>query len=202
MKKRSVWIIILTISVCYNSFGQFELTKTGLTTTSNSVKDYIIYEYKEISQEDIYKGALQFIQSKYKHPKNVLNEIPSESIIIHGIQPDAIGIPYKSKVDQKILGKYSNFVTLKYSISLKFKDNKLRIDIPDFEHNKVATNHTTGISLTGKMKKIFSSGIIIFDTDSDRVETDAKEQIEKFFNSFCFELNNFILTKIESDKDW
>lgn len=179
------------------------LTNKGFISQDDSVKNYVVYEYNNISKADLYKSVLLFIQKKYRSPKDVLNEVPNESISISGLQPDCIGIPWRSKIDQKFSGKYAVRYDMSYNFIVQFKENKIRIDAPFFECERVLTGGKKAMLITVGKKGFLSDNHYIFsEKDGSIKEPDAKFQLENFFNKIFMEIKDAPITAQKNDSEW
>lgn len=96
----------------------FELTPKGFINKSDTTLNYIIQDYPGISKQDLYKRTLKFLSKQFASPKDVLSLVDGESITINAIEDR---VPVKS---------YSGRFTLNYTLTIEFKDNKLRILAP------------------------------------------------------------------------
>ncbi len=200
MKKLYFLCLFLCITVLTNA--QFILTSSGLVPKNDTTKNYIVYEYENIVKEDLYKKVLLFLQKTYRSPDDVINEIPYNSMVIKGFQSEKIGIRRKSKADRKYLGEYGVKYNISYNMTLKFKDNKIRIDIPTFECSRILSSGTKArLFLVGKKGFLSDSHYIFSQKDGSIKEEATKKQIEQFFNVLCIQIKTSALENKQED-DW
>jgi hypothetical protein len=200
MKKILFWLFMIP-ALSINA--QFTLKPEGFVSSTDTTKQYVVFDYDSISQADLYKTVLLFINTTYKSPKDVLNEIPNETITLHGVQPNIIGIPRKSSVDRKVLGKYGAMYDIAYTVTVKFKDNKIRFDAPIFECSRFMKGGAKArLTLAGKVGAL-SANHRVFNPQNGKVEDeDVKNQIENFFNSLCIMIKTSILINKRENEEW
>ncbi len=195
-------LLLLLIASPFAAFCQFSLTPTGLATQDES--KYITYELEGLSKEFLYSSVKEFVIKSYKNPDLVLNEIENQSITIKGVQPRVVGVRYiKSKLDRKINGRdYALLYSIDYSITIHFKDDKLRFDIPDFTcFRNMDKGSKADLFLSSKKLGFMSNDDRIYDEDGNILEEGAKGHIESFFNDFT-KLTIAYIKNRKSESDW
>ncbi|MDD4190394.1 MAG: DUF4468 domain-containing protein [Mangrovibacterium sp.] len=168
--------------------AQFVLTSQGFTNDNDPQKDFLVYDFEGKSQNELYTKVLSFVTSTYRSPQDVISKVENEMVTINGIQPKKIG---------------NGFFTwdLNYTVTIRIKDDKIRIDAPSFKcefiDDRGRTNYLTlsesnaGLGADVKTR--------IFKKDGSVAKDFAKEQLEIFFNSLISELTKFINNK-ENDE--
>lgn len=121
MRKTVSFLALLLTSICSNA--QFCLKEGGLYVC-NSDKNYIVEEFPELSQDEIYKRAKTSLVLMYNSAKDVLSYEVNEAISIKGISTKDVFI--------KNMG-VKGFVRVDYKINILFKEGKMRIDVPSIE---------------------------------------------------------------------
>lgn len=198
--KKILFAVVIVFVCLLRINAQFVLTPSGLKVERDTDKDYVVYEYAGVNKTVLYKNTLLFIQKQFRSPKDVLNEIPDESITIHGIQPEKIGIPYANKLDRKLTKGYASLYDVEYTITIRFKDEKIRIDTPDFECYKILNNGQKAMLYLIGNRSFFSNDLYIYNAKNEELKwPEVKDQIEMFFNAFISALKESILTE-ESDE--
>lgn len=192
MKK--IFLLIACLSYSLACFAQFELIPGELVPKENHDKDFVVYEFKGVDAHDLYSKTLAAITSLYVSADNVTNKVEGKMINIHGVQKDKVCI--------KQLGIVSCF-DLNYNLIFRFKDEKLRIDVPIINDIICINGYGDAVHLTigNEGTKGMGSYMSIFKKDNNVKYKEAKESIESFFNS----LVNSIVSEIESDsqsEDW
>jgi hypothetical protein len=194
MKKIILLIALLPI---FNINAQFTLTINGLVNSDDETKNYVVYEFDGISQSELYKRVLMFINKTYNSPKDVVSEVQYDLITISGVQHDQIGVGVrKSKLDTKLMGKYTRILDLHYKLNIEFKDSKIRINSPTFDCYKIISGgKKSRLNLTDK-GGFMSDDFRIFNLKKGEVEEkDAKKLIESFFNYICLSIKASIDAK-------
>lgn len=181
MKKLTILLVLLVS----NSFAQEKLvlTKDGFTTNE---KTYVVVEIPKKTAIDLYKATKLYITKHYKSANDVMNVVENEMITISG------------RESNKIRRNSFHIFDIAYSLTIRFKDGKVRFDAPTFKlttyTNKKQTLHLNWNkgSLTGTNLGIYKKGKL--------KSKKAKADLEKFFNSLISSITKSY-TNSESD-DW
>ncbi len=180
------YTLLIIFLIPLNCFAQFELTPQGLINNINPKEKFIVYEFEGKSMDDLYNLALQSITAMYVSPKDVISNVENKMISINGI----------ANTYFKIIG-LTQPICINYNLVMRFKDNKIRIDIPNI--NKLYYNNIEQTILPlSKSNSIRVKSI--FKKDGSVRYEEAKSQIEKTFNS----LVNKIISNIkeENNEEW
>lgn len=196
MKKVLFIFLVGLISISANA--QFKLTINGFVDANNEEKNYVVYDFDGETQESLYIKAIKFINTSYKSPKDVINEVKPEMITISGFQESCIG-----KV-KKVLGQNMSFTggyDLQYNISMQFKDGKVRIDAPTFECTGKSGNKTSRLVLHGSNGGLGTEVVTgLFKKNGEPSRENAIKMLEDFFNDFCNKMESSI--KDKSKDEW
>ncbi len=140
-----------------------------------------MYKYDSISAENLYNKVLINTSSMYVSPKDVISKVENGLISINGVV-----FASDQKIYVSMLGM-KQYISLNYTIAIKIKDGKVRIDIPSL--NKIGDD----MPLTGSRNG--TSGI--FKKDGKVRFATAKEGIETY-------INNLVKTLIKgiNNNDW
>ena len=193
-------ILMLAMVLPIYAQAQFKLTINGFVDEKDSAKDYIVYDFKGKNQKDLYIDVLKFINTSYKSPQDVINEVEPEMITISGFEESCISI---GKV-KKILGTKMSMTggyDLQYNIVMRFKDGKLRVDAPSFECTSKSGGRVSRLVLSGSNGG-FGTEVItgLFKKDGRPSRENAIKMLEDFFNNFCLALQKSV--NDSSDEDW
>lgn len=196
--KKFLFLLLVMASITANA--QFKLTINGFVSEKDSSKDYLIYTFEGMSQENLYVKVLSFVHKKFKNPDVVLNEIKNEMITITGAQESCISVD-KPK---KILGSkysFSGGYDLEYSIPIQFKEGRIKIDAPSFECKGKSGGKNAYLVLSGSNGG-FGTEVRtgLFKKNGEPSRENAITMLEDYFNVFCEELVTFI--KEDSKEDW
>lgn len=165
-------IITLPFASLSQTKGEFVLTPTGLVDKADETKQFIVQDYPGETKEQLYKKTLLYFTKQFTSPKDVISKVENESITINAIDDR---IPVKG---------YSGSFDLNYTLTVEFKDNKLRIIAP-------SVNSITGYP-NGNLIKI---GVIgnpynktIFSEKGELKLEKTKQTIELIFKSWLVKI--------------
>lgn len=180
-------ILLIAISLFYFGLNAqyFELTSSGFINPETG-KDYVVLEFPEKSQEDIYNGVVSFINSNYVSPKDVMSLTPTREITLHGIE--------KKSIRRNAMHVFDN----SYTISFQFKDGKLRINAPGVSietyrytgHQQIVFQGNFGIN-----KEYFG----VYKKNGDLRLKKAKGDLESFANNI---VENIVEFQNKNEDDW
>ena len=194
------FLFFLLVMASITASAQFKLTINGFVSEEDNSKDYLVYTFEGMSQEDLYVKVLSFVHKKYKNPDVVLNEIKNEMITISGAQESCISVD-KPK---KILGSkysFSGGYDLEYTIPIQFKDGRIKVDAPNFECKGKSGGKNAYLVLSGSNGG-FGAEVRtgLFKKNGEPSRENAIKMLEDYFNGFCEELVAFI--KDSSTEEW
>lgn len=187
--KKYIGLLLFT-AFCSITHAQFTLTPTGFVPTDHPENDYVVYEFKGKIQSELYRSVILFINATYNSPQDILSEVPEDMITIKGIEPNVAK-----------LRRYRNLFDLHYTLTLRFKDEKIRIDKPSYECSSIDEFGSSMITLTEKRGTKSPVLHRIFNPKNGKVEEEnVKSQLETFFN----DLSNRIINSVETgaEADW
>ncbi len=169
--------ILFALLFTLSGFGQtYALTESGLIDSNDPQQGYTVFEFDGMNAPELYESALTYLNSSYENPDAVLATVPGESISVHGISGHAVKGRGAAKYD------------LDYAFTLRFKDGKMRVDVPTFEMgNRALAKLYVSVdkrSLLGNVDGIWVRGDL-------KIER-AKTAIETFFNSYVTDLTQNI----------
>ncbi|WP_300669599.1 hypothetical protein [Soonwooa sp.] len=181
--KKLLLVPIMAISFMGNS--QFKLTPENFVTEYDNTKNFIVLEFPDQTQKQLFDKTKMYIHSNFKNLKgDGYNEVEYGQI---KLRESAI-----AKVN-KILG----LATITYMINtyeINFKDAKIMIK-PTFEDAYVDDNYDSNIFLTGGSVVLGKS---IF-------KKDGKVWMEDLYNGITEKTNEFVnglKSSIDKKDDW
>lgn len=180
------FIICMLVLYTVTCFSQnFALTKDGFVNSKDQSKNYVVIECSG-TQLDLFNKAKAYLTSIYRSPKDVLSLSSPDVITINAIESDAV---YK-----KALGMIAISYDMNYTIVIRFKDGKIRIDSPNFILSNYSGSKTVKLILRGSANGGFGSEVInrIYNKKGKLKAKYAKKQLDKFFNSYLEELKKGI----------
>lgn len=116
-----------------------------------------------------------------------MSSVENSAITINGISENSIKI-FKAK-------RYSG-LGINYTISIAFKDGKMRVNIPSIQ--KIFFDNGAEFYITGN--SFLLGGFIVFSNNGKIQNEVAKESIEDFFNN---DINNLVSAmNVNHTDDW
>ena len=180
--KKIALLIAFSISqiIC---FGQFSLTKDGLVNTKNPEVPYIVLEFEGKSQEELYNLVHIYLNKIYLSPKDVLSVLENKSISINGISKDVIQVKKRA------------FYDIRYTISIEFKDGRIRVNTPIIlDIYKYVSLQKFTLEL---INRAFTPGI--FFKNGDVNYEMPKKSVEDYINSYIQNISEAISSNSKED---
>ena len=167
MKKLLLILLLLLPNLCR---AQFTLVGNSLATENG--KNYVVYEFNGINQDELFIKAKTAITSIYNSPKDVISENRPEIISIRGISNDPFML-------YKILGvENKQTVEMSYKLEILFKDGRIRVNSPSIVSLTVGT-----VKNNIYLKKGGKSQGYVYSKNGEIRYPELKTSIENFFNS-------------------
>lgn len=156
--------------------AQFTLTPSGLVNETG--KEFVIYDHAGKSQAELYASVHMYLNSLFVSPKDVLSLVENNSISINGVTNDIFR--------PKSINDLTPTFTMNYTITLYFKDGKIRVDNPSINHMYV----------TDQPAKEYYG---VFTSKGKLKHEKTKASIEKFFNDFIANINQAVTDNKATD---
>lgn len=120
--------LLFGVMITSVAFGQFKLTPNNFVSEENPEKDYIVLDFPNLNQQDLFDKVKIYITSRYKGVKfDGYNEVAGKQIVLDLTESAAtikmLGIPV-------IGGDFTN------RYELNFKDGKIMVK-PTFSYIKL-----------------------------------------------------------------
>lgn len=169
------------------SFAQdeyFIVTPKGIRNGVDTSIPYIVLSIDSTSGY-LYTTAVKYIQETFKNPDHVIKARVENEYLRYGV--------YEKNIFQFQIKKQTFPINASYSVELKFKDGKLRIEFLDIR--LAASNDVpvywvkTGSAMRGWSRQH------IFDTDGSIEHINEKNSIEEYFNGEVKKIKDYILKK-------
>ena len=196
--KRLITLFIL-LCIARVSFGQyFTLTPQGFLSADQ--KEYVVIDMPGIKQPDLYKKVFSALTTIYNNPKEALSVVDGESITISGYEKNAIISKWRGSPIH--ISKSTYKYDLEYSLSILFKDDKIRFNRPSFTCKRwyeggYRQGWESGWSTLPIVKgKKQNAGI--FDLQGQVISQEAYDGLNTYFN----DLLQLIVEKSKSLNDW
>lgn len=176
--------LILVLLISFNLNAQFEITPDNYKNADDSSKNYVVLDFDDMSQKELFTSVKSFITSKYKGIKfDGFNEVEYNQIVLDANFYDS---------DTKKLS-WGSALEVKNRIEVNFKDNKVRIKPKFVKLETPESNSPNDIRLNGG--GLTSS---IFNKKGKVRKKKMKERAEKSVNLFVEEVKKYV----DSNDDW
>ena len=176
MRKLMIALLLLVQLV---SFGQqFSFVPySGIRDSKDQSKDYIAFNFPNMSSGDIKAAVVSKLSSLYNSPKDVINSIGDNVI---SLDASVIGLFYRKA------GNDTYKVDADFTMTIHIKEGNIRYDAPVF--HQLYYNTFMGRLRMDMTQKIY----YLIEEDSERSST------VNYFNNLVSELN----TAISKSNDW
>ena len=181
------------------AFAQyFTVTPNGFI--SEKKEQFVIIEIPDQKQEVLYKNVLNALSTMYSNPKEALSLVEGQTITITAYETDVI--IDKVKLSPIQIGLSTLKYDLSYTISIQFKDGKIRYNSPAFECRRWTKNAYDQGRVSGwtTLPLVKTKGVkwAIFDKNGKIISPDAYDGLNKHFNSLIAE----IIRKSNTSNNW
>ena len=192
-------IYIILIGLCLEGYSQrLTLTSKGLVDSANINKNYVVIEQPGKSKEELYDLSIDFV--------NIVSR-SSDRVIEKPIKPRYLVIKGSTFLlgSKLAVGLTDGLFNMTYSILLRFKDEKVRVNV-----HLLKMYSKTGRALRNIpvfLKDSFhgsnNSGRLFSEKGSYKQSKKLKISIEKYFNNILTELKSTLNgTHKELSEDW
>lgn len=188
VKKLYIVTVILLMLCAIPLKAQFSLTPDGFVNPKTPGKNYVVYEFYDMSQQEIFDAAVSYLYSIYVNPDSVLSMSGNSSITINGLGKNAIQIDRRS------------FYDIKYTISIQIREGRMRINAPyivSMDNPNNAPYNYNEFYLIGL--GYFKNGV--FNKKGKVINETALFSIETFFEDYISRLRNGIFSG-SNEEDW
>lgn len=180
-------LIVLAVFLSFVAHGQeFELTPQGFVDVAKPDNNYLVIE-ADGTQSELYKKVQLFVMKLYKDPKEVLSGVEPEVLTINGAQSNAIRRNSMHVFD------------LDYTLTIQFKDSKLRIDAPSVTMTTYNSNGKQKLHICWTKVSLGGANLGIYGKNGKLKSKKAKADLEKFFNAFVADLKTSLS---KTQEDW
>lgn len=192
MKKNLFLLAAFFISL--TSFAQdykFVLSPDGIVTTNPEDPNYLVYDYPNFTQKELYEKVLMAIGEIFTSPKDVLSTVQDKQI--------SILCNIKNGVQRT---KFHPF-DVKFKLVFEFKDNKIKVNAPVVER-------ITTMTVAHKFQEMFirksvlplgGTEFTIYNMKGKLKNEKAKETLEYTVNATVFTILAKVVDKAVNN-DW
>ena len=193
MKKLSILFALFCASFLFSQ--SFVLTPQNLVNSEDNSKNYVVIEFPEKTQAQLFKAAKLYFNTIYNNPKFVSSEVDNEQIVLNATSPSSAKLRAGINFD------------INYNAVVSFKDGKVKIElsIKDYERYVPVTKYGGGREKDGIIG--FDMGISksgVFSQKGKLISEKGKTSTELFANSFVIGLKEGINKNLSSStsNDW
>lgn len=188
MKKQLFLFAFMLLN--YAGFSQeYEVTPNGLRDKYNLENTFLAIGIPDKSAAVLYQNALKYINENYKNPDEVIKGKTENEFLRFETY-----VPQFTKVNN---GGAKLDVSMKYTIEIRFKDDKVRFEITEL--SITADNGGRSVEFIGSIWK----GYPIYNQKNGELRlSETKAEIENYFNTKVTDITNFLLDKKTKKNDW
>ena len=185
-EKMKKLILLIAFVLATSTYGQyFELTSHGFKSDQDKTKDFVVLDFPEKKQSELYMEVLDVLNKKYVSANNVLSKVESQSITIN-----ARG--------KNIRRTSSHSFENDYTIVLAFKDGKMKIAAPVVNLTSYAAGHPQEMHLTYGGLSLDGSHFGIYKKSGKVKYKKAVEDLNQFANEFVLA----VLDDLKENDTW
>ena len=177
------------------TFGQyFTITPNGFV--SDKKEQFVVIEMPKEKQAVLYQNFLAGLSTIYKNPKEVLSLVEGQSITITAYEEKVITNKVRLVLTQ--IGKTTLKYDVSYTLSIQFKDGKIRINSPIFECRRwYYDSYSQGWKTLPLVETKGVKGSV-FDKKGEIVSQESYDGLNKHFNTLIEE----IIQKSKTANNW
>jgi hypothetical protein len=168
---KCLFIIFISLIVSFTANCQFMLTPKGFVDSLATDKNYIVFEFPNLTQCQISDKVNLYLSSISKSPKDQISKVDTTLITVNGFCERCI---YKEGWD------------MNYNILFRFKQGKLRIESPSFELFASRGNQVKMVLVTQDVLDLLTIGI--YNKKGVLKYSDFRDIIESYFNDYVQKL--------------
>ncbi|MDM1061930.1 DUF4468 domain-containing protein [Empedobacter falsenii] len=186
------YIILFFMLFAVNMQAQkFRLKPSGFVNSDDNSKNYVVLEFPNQSQSDLFKKAMIYATKNYKSANNVVSKVDNEAITINAIS----SIPIR----RNALHVFQN----QYTIILSFKDGKIKVDAPIVNMTRFIDGEKKTLHVSwNRPVPLNESNVGVYGKDDKLKSEKALEDLERFANEFLEKLKNGIESESSANDDW
>lgn len=185
MKKILILLMLLNVATSYSQ--HYEVTQNGLRNKEDLEKTFLILEASGKTANELYSNAIKYINENYSNPDKVIKGRTENEYLRFDTYVNPFGTVKNSGVTLT--------TNAKYSIELRFKDDRVRFEITQLEITVDGNHHVT---YSGSIW----SGYPIYNNKGEVRLPETKQQIEMYFNSKILGLSNYLKDTKTQDNEW
>ncbi|WP_425628850.1 hypothetical protein [Cellulophaga lytica] len=174
--------LVAFFAIANTTAQSFTLTPEGFT---NAEHNYIVVETPG-TQAELYKKTMIYLTGLYKNADKALSTVENEIITINGYAPNSI---HRNSM---------HVFNMDYTLVLKFKDGKIKIEAPNILLTTYTTQKQT-LHISWLKTSLTGVNLGIFGKKGKLKSKKAKADLENYFNSI---VTDFKAHLNEDKTDW
>lgn len=184
--KKILLTAYITMLGAFNANAQFKIKPEGIVTDEG--KSFYVVKVDSVSKEELFKRCESYVMKTYKNPDIVMSKQGNDMITIHGMDPR--GYKYES-----------HWLNMEYTITVSFKDGRIRIDAPNIID--ASNDDKTCRLVAGCGAHVALSGVWYLYDRKGRVRIPKHiEKLSSWINIKVGEIVDAIKCVNKEDQDW
>lgn len=199
MKKLAILFLLLLPGI-RPAAAQFSVTADGIVNAEHPELKYVTCSFEGMSKDDLFKKALLYLT----HTKTILQSNAEAGVIEFNGDSSHFASPRLTTITRS--GRLRTDLNLYYTVSLYFKDGKIRFNAPGFKLNGrvVAPGMNYGrwidMYLRGE-RSLVEANYYIFDEQGQLQEPEIRQHLEQYINRLYAKFVKALAERVE-DEDW
>lgn len=190
MKRIACTLFALLVAMAgYSQEKYFELTPDGFVSNNPEKPGYILVEYPEVSQADLYNAVLMAIGDVYVSPEDVVSKVENKQITVNGFEKEVI---QRTKF---------HLFNINYTIVFEFRDGLVRVNAPSVNKISAYNDKEQIMYVCGPGNDGFGNQFNIFNKKGELKNERAKQSVEEFLNYMVAQILAKTNTKT-TDEEW
>lgn len=177
---KRIFVMLVVAAMAATTFAQqFVLTPLGFRDAADTSKNYVVIEKPGISADLLQKNTLSILDKIYNKPEDAIISEPGK-ITIKAKHPNQIHYG-------RILGTPAAIFILNYSVTIQFRDGRVRVDDPSTTFlghvdNTMQKRWVMFYSQEVMQKEVDQYPCFLFSKNGKNTSKYASDQLEKIFN--------------------
>ncbi|MFR3058347.1 DUF4468 domain-containing protein [Phocaeicola coprophilus] len=181
MKKLFLILLAMFPIIAFSQNKANFIFKSDAAYHSADGNRFIVFEYPNMSKNELFNKIYLSASKLYTNPDKVISKVDGELISLHGISGNCIK-----------WGQWSYF-SVEYVIKFQFKDNKIRVDVPEIVNFYNDDGRSYGSPLGWlRTQRIFT----------EEKTTDKEIVIKGFEDAVNDVINSVLYNAFNDDNDW
>ncbi|AQX50630.1 DUF4468 domain-containing protein [Elizabethkingia anophelis] len=151
-------LLFLTLSTIFINAQSFKLSPDGIINEKDTAKNYIVLDFADKSQAELFKATRMYLQKQFNSPDNVISIVDNDQIVVNAVAKYAV-----SNLDYT----YQDIYT--------FKDGKIKYQ-PTIKYLQTNSNYSSS-------KLPYRGFDGIYNDNGQLNRENLKEPLENYLNT-------------------